>query len=151
MPIENRAPTPGTTLVAKYKKDTRTCEVVDEGGETRFKLPGDEKLYKSPSAAASAVMGGIAANGWKFWSVESEAAPASETPPRAAKSAHSPAKPTMIRLIRKTPNQRGVPEGSTKWFCSTCMRSFIAPSTPEPNACPEGHPAQAADELASIE
>ena len=151
MPIENRALTAGTILVAKYKKETRTCEIVEEGGETRFKLPGDEKLYKSPSAAASAVMGGIAANGWKFWSVEGEAAPASETPPRSARAATSPAKPTMIRLIRKTPNQRGVPEGSTKWFCSSCMKSFVGPAAPDPTGCPEGHPAQAADELASIE
>ena len=152
MPIENRALTPGTTLVAKYKKETRTCDVVEEGGEARFKLPGDDKLYKSPSAAASAVMGGIAANGWKFWSIEGEAAPVGETPPRATKPATSHPKPTMIRrLIRKTPNQRGVPEGSTKWFCSSCMKSFVAATTPEPSACPEGHPAQAADEPGSIE
>ena len=124
MPIENRALTPGTTLVATYKKQVFLCKVIDEGGETRFTVHGHEKAFKSPSAAASAVMGGIAANGWKFWSVEGEAAPASETPPRPTKPATSSSKPTMIRLIRKTPNQRGVPDGSTKWFCSSCMKSF---------------------------
>ena len=63
MPIENRALTAGTVLVATYKKQAYVCEVVEEGGETRFRIRGDEKLHKSPSSAASAVMGGIAANG----------------------------------------------------------------------------------------
>ena len=154
MPIENRTLTPGTILVATYKKQTYTCEVVAEGGETRFKLAGDDTLYKSPSAAASALMGGIAANGWRFFSVEgAQPAASTEKAEKAAKAskATAPAKLLLVRLIRKTPNQRGVPERSTKWFCSTCMKSFIGPATPEPSACPEGHPAQAVDELATID
>ena len=149
MPIENRALTAGTILDATYKKTPYVCEVVEEGGETRFRIKGEEKLHKSPSSAASAVMGGIAANGWKFWSVEGEVPPATASAtPKAAKTT-APGKPTLIRLIRKTPNQRGVPEGSTKWFCSTCMKSFVGATT-EPSACPDGHPAQAADELATV-
>jgi hypothetical protein len=40
-----------------------------------------------------------------------------------------------------------VPEGSTKWFCSACMKSFLNEGRGEPEACREGHPRQAADEL----
>jgi hypothetical protein len=151
MPIENRTLTAGTILEATYKKTAYTCEVVDEGGETRFKLTlnGEAKLHKSPSSAASAVMGGIAANGWKFWTVQGEAAPAKEgetsKAPRSKKAAE-PTGPKVVKMISKTPNQRGVAEGSTKWFCGTCLKSFIAPTTPAPSACPEGHAAEAMEE-----
>ncbi len=137
MPIENRALSAGQRLVASYKKQAYVCEIVEEGNELRFRITGEEKLHKSPSAAASAVMGGIAANGWRFWSVEAPAA--AQSAPTA--KATTVAKATMIKLIRKTPNQRGVPEGQAKWFCASCMKSFTAAASPEPTACPEGHPA----------
>jgi hypothetical protein len=57
MAIGNWALTTGTKLVATYKKQDYTCDVIDEGGETRFRLAGDGKRHKSSSSAASAVMG----------------------------------------------------------------------------------------------
>src|SRR5690349_24311664 len=73
MAIENRDLTVGTRLAANYKKVRHICTVeTDEEGRLAFVLE-DGKRFKSPSSAASAVMGGSAANGWRFWSLEGEA------------------------------------------------------------------------------
>ena len=59
----------GTEFVAKYKGTEHRCEVVTgEDGKRRFRL-ADGREFKSPSSAGSAVMGGTACNGWRFWSV----------------------------------------------------------------------------------
>ena len=68
MNIENRELTAGTKLVARYKKQEHTCEVVEVDGAIRYRL-ADGREFKSPSSAGSAVMGGTACNGWRFWSV----------------------------------------------------------------------------------
>ena len=44
---------PGLTLVAKYKGEDYTCEVVEQDGALRYVLPGGQ-TFKSPSAAARA-------------------------------------------------------------------------------------------------
>ncbi len=52
--------------MARYRHEEHTAEVVaGEEGKVRFRL-ADGREFKSPSAAASAVMGGQAANGWRF-------------------------------------------------------------------------------------
>lgn len=57
---------PGTMLVAKYKGHEHRAEVFrDDEGKARFRLE-DGREFKSPSAAGSAVMGGVACNGWRF-------------------------------------------------------------------------------------
>ena len=82
MSIEDRNLKPGTTLVARYKKKEHRAEVVaGEKGNVRYKLE-DGREFSSPSAAGSAVMGGVACNGWRFWSVEG----AEEPKPTKAKS-----------------------------------------------------------------
>lgn len=64
--------TAGMRLVASYRKETHTAEVVEgEDGKLRFRLV-DGREFTSLSAAGSAVMGGIACNGWRFWSLASE-------------------------------------------------------------------------------
>jgi hypothetical protein len=69
MVITNRELPVGTRLVGKYKKQTFVCEgAKDTEGALTFAV-GD-KTFKSPSSAASAVMGGGAVNGWRFWSLE---------------------------------------------------------------------------------
>ncbi len=70
----------GTVLVAKYKGTEHRCEVVTgEDGKRRFRLE-DGREFRSPSSAGSAVMGGVACNGWRFWTladgVKSAAKPA---------------------------------------------------------------------------
>jgi hypothetical protein len=143
MTIENRMLTPGTKLVATYKKQSFVCDVVEDGGDVRYRVSGEEKLPKSPSSAASAVMGGIAANGWRFWTLANATEPATAEVPCA-----TPPVPTLVgkppkltRFISRTPNQKGVEEGLTKWYCASCVRSFVVPSGVEPEHCREGHPA----------
>jgi hypothetical protein len=79
----------GTVLVARYKSAEHRVEVVaGEDGLVRYRLT-DGREFKSPSAAGSAVTGGIACNGWRFWSPEADAtpAPAKATRSRKAKPA----------------------------------------------------------------
>ena len=137
MAITDRNLAPGTRLVAKYKGETVYATVLESGVELA-PLPGGRALgplFKSVSAAGSAVMGGIACNGWRFWSIEGEA-PAQEVTRPA--SARNTAKTKQRRLIHRVPNQNAVPEGSTRWFCDACMKSFVTDEA-DPQACPEGH------------
>ena len=73
MPIENRSLEPGMRLAARYKGQTYGMEVVQTEEGIRYRLE-DGREFKSPSSAASAVMGGMAANGWRFWSPAEEIA-----------------------------------------------------------------------------
>jgi hypothetical protein len=153
MAIENRNLPVGTRLVANYKKTRYVCTVVagEEEGQTAFALE-DGKTFKSPSAAGSAVMGGTACNGWRFWSVEGdEPAPAEKKAPKAAKPARgSPAKPKAAaqpkratkkatKLLYPMPDQSGASEDMTKWWCNACMASFEVYGTEKAEQCPEGH------------
>ena len=141
MALEQRELAPGTKLVGTYKKTAYVCEVVaTPEGKTAFKLE-DGKLFKSPSSAAKAVMGGISANGWRFWSLKGAQV---ESPVKPAKAKGV----KMLRQIKKLPNQKGAPEGQTRWFCSGCMAAFDRPTGQEPATCTEGHPWEAEDELA---
>jgi len=79
MTIENRKLTGGTRLVARYKGETYTAEVVSSDQGVRYRL-ADGREFKSPSAAGSAVMGGIACNGWRFWSLADEVAEKAAAP-----------------------------------------------------------------------
>ena len=56
----------GQSLVAKYKGEQYTCEVVEHDGRLYFVLPKG-RVFKSPSAAGKAVTG-TATNGYRFWS-----------------------------------------------------------------------------------
>jgi hypothetical protein len=99
MPIENRDLPVGIRLEANYKKTRYICVVeAEEDGKLAFVLE-DGKRFKSPSSAASAVMGGSAANGWRFWAVEGDApatAPATEKPAAAKKE-------KAFKLLRRLP------------------------------------------------
>ena len=81
MPLENRHLEPGTVLVARYRKKDRTCEVVQTDDGLRYRLD-DGTEHKSPSSAGKAAMGGVACNGWRFWSLPGAELPARK--PRAA-------------------------------------------------------------------
>ena len=80
MPIENRDLAAGTRLVARYKKQDRTCEVVETPDGLRYRLD-DGTEHKSPSSAGKAAMDGVACNGWRFWSIAG-----TETPKREPKA-----------------------------------------------------------------
>ena len=144
MPITDRNLGAGTKLVASYRKQQHTVLVLDDGeGNLGFELDGGT-IYRSLSKAGSVVMGGVSCNGWRFWSVEGEAVPGAEPKPKATKAK----KGAFLRQIRKVPNQKGVPEGSTKFFCSACMKSFLVDGSADPEQCPEGHPREVEDTLA---
>jgi Restriction Enzyme Adenine Methylase Associated len=74
----NKGLTPGTRLVAKYKGAEHVVEVIAaDNGKVGFRL-ADGQEFTSPSAAGSAVMGGQACNGWRFWTVQGDE-PAAES------------------------------------------------------------------------
>jgi len=128
--------------VARYKKQEHTATVVEgEGGGLRYRLE-DGREFKSPSAAGSAVMGGVACNGWRFWSLAGEAkAPApkkerktsAKAAPRTKKAAPKPQGFTRLS------NGEGTAEGTAKFFCDACMEAFEAAADNEPATCPKGH------------
>lgn len=94
MPLDNRNPEPGTVLVARYKKQERTCEVVQTDDGIRYRLD-DKTEHRSPSSAGKAAMGGIACNGWRFWSLQGDLKPAEakkEKDGAPKKAAKAPAK-----------------------------------------------------------
>lgn len=162
MPIENRNLEAGTRLVAVHKRQTYTCEV--QGDPPAYVLENGMS-YKSPSAAAMAITE-TSTNGWRFWSVAGVEAPAS-TPgdlPEASDAREpyeeqggggSTGLPTYTRtvtpktrslkLITRTPNQKGVQDGFVRIFCRACMDGHVVAVEDEDRAggplevCPRGH------------
>jgi len=125
MPIENRDLQVGTRLVARYKKQEYSATVVEgEKGGLRYRLE-DGREFKSLSAAGSAVMGGVACNGWRFWSV----AGSEEAKPKQRERHGKKANPGA----NLTPLEDG------RWFCSTCQEAFPVQAGFEPEECPRGH------------
>jgi hypothetical protein len=147
MAITNRNMPVGTRLVADYKKTRYVCTVekAEEGEGVVFALE-DGKKFKSPSAAGSAVMGGTACNGWRFWTVEGEEPPAKEPKPAAKKGGAKTRKSrkprrTSSKLIYAMEDQSGVPEGMARFWCNACMDAFEAEDGKLPEQCPQGHSA----------
>lgn len=172
MPITNRNLPAGTRLVAKYRGETWQAEVQDTE-PTTYALLGEHRLtdqpaaFKSLSAAGSAIMGGIACNGWRFWSVEGDEPARAEKPAKtkAAPKAKA-AKPKTERkprtraekFLRPYKDQEGLGEGEVRWWCSACLDSFVVFGNEEPTQCPNGHRADdpelaaapAAQEIATV-
>jgi hypothetical protein len=96
MPIENREVAVGTRLVARYKKQDRTCEIIETPDGPRYRLD-DGTEHRSPSSAGKAAMDGVACNGWRFWSVEG-----TEKPKREPKAA----KPAKVAKVKKEPTPK---------------------------------------------
>jgi len=132
MPLENRNLEPGTVLVARYKKQDRTCEVVQTEEGLRYRLD-DGTEHKSPSSAGKAAMGGVACNGWRFWSLQGSekptraAKPKAETKPKAAaKSApkgKKPAKGGKAKAGKKPKAARMAAKGDA-YGCGACPQTF---------------------------
>jgi hypothetical protein len=142
----------GLKLVARFKKQEYACTVklVVEGQDPLKKvyiLEHDGSEHSSLSAAGSAVMGGTACNGWRFWSLEGhlqEPKPAKEPKqpkePKADADAAPKRKPGRpARMIKLLKDQSGVAEHMTRYFCSGEMNSFDAPSSVLRPDCPKGH------------
>jgi len=144
MAIENRDLAAGTKLIAKYKKEEFKAEVVaGEDGKVKYRL-ADGWEFKSPSAAGTAITG-KACNGWAFWSLEPDGAPAEPPEPEGsqdqgetAEDAETPDQPPSAGF-RRVPNQKGVGEGEVRLYCDTCKTSFTITADQQPETCPEGH------------
>ena len=127
MSIENRNLAVGTKLVARYRGQGYSAEVVETEGGIRYRLE-DGREFKSPSSAGSAIMGGSACNGWRFWSLEGdEEAKPTKSSKKAAKKNGNPGNGLIERME------------DGRYFCSVCMEAFEAPAGVEPQGCPKGH------------
>jgi hypothetical protein len=125
MPIQDRNLEPGTVLAARYKGKHRTCEVVQTDDGLRYQLDNGE-LFNSPSSAGKAAMGGVACNGWRFWSVAGTERPRRE---RKAKPATKPStkKPAAKKKTTKTKKPRGksaAMKSSDSYGCGVCGATF---------------------------
>ncbi len=104
MPITDRNLKPGTRLTAKYKKKVYAAEVIGgKDGQVRFRL-ADGREFASPSAAGKAVMGGVACNGWRFWSLVNGDGPTDA--PRAHTGANSASQASPSPTAPPPPPQR---------------------------------------------
>jgi hypothetical protein len=124
MPIEDRNVEAGTVLTARYKKQDRTCEVIETDDGLRFKLDTGE-LYRSPSSAGKAAMDGVACNGWRFWSIAGSEKPKREPKPKAEK----PAKPAKKAGGKKGAKAKGTPARQRaveppSYGCGGCGATF---------------------------
>jgi hypothetical protein len=137
MPIENRELAAGTRLVARYKKQDRTCEVVETADGLRYRLD-DATEHRSPSSAGKAAMDGVACNGWRFWSVEGTETPKREPKAKAEKPAKEPA-------TKKPAKTKAAPKKSAKAKSAKKGKAMRAAATGESygcGVCPETFPTQ---------
>ena len=141
MPIENRELAAGTRLVARYKKQDRTCEVVETADGLRYRLD-DATEHRSPSSAGKAVTGG-ACNGWVFWSVEGTEKPKREPKAKAEKAKKEPtAKKSAAKKPAKT---KAAPKKSGKAKSAKTGKAMRAAATGASygcGACGESFPTQ---------
>jgi hypothetical protein len=158
MPTTKSAIEEGLTLVASYKGERHSCEVVEQDGRLYFVL-ADGRVYRSPSAAGKAITG-TATNGYRFWSIperapsgqrqrqqaalKAVAAMTAEEEPRADGVPRANGATRPPRLIQRAKSQKDVPDGLVRYFCSSCMETFEAADAGRgevPERCPQGHPA----------
>ena len=126
MPLENRNLEPGTVLSARYKKEDRTCEVVETADGLRYRLD-DGTEHKSPSAAGKTVTG-IACNGWVFWSLAGTEKPKCEPKTKAEKPAKTKREPAAKKSVRKSKNARKAKSArmasDASYGCGVCPETF---------------------------
>lgn len=123
--IEDRNLQPGTRLVARYRGETYTAEVVQTEDGLRYRLADDGREFRSPSAAGSAVMGGQACNGWRFWSVEGTAWERKAKPEKRPRQPQAKAAPKAKGGKAKQGNGVAVNDGLNGFICETCSLSFL--------------------------
>ena len=124
----------GTQLHAKYKGVTYRAEVVLHPNATgdrpiAYKVEGKDELFKSPSAAGTAITE-KACNGWAFWTVGE---PPLATEPEPATEAAKPAKTRRTKKAAPTSESSeppAIPEGTIgqhangKLACEVCGAEF---------------------------
>jgi len=137
MTIENRELAPGTKLAARYKGVGHSAEVMETEEGIRYRLE-DGREFKSLSSAGSALMGGNACNGWRFWSLAGDK-------PAQGTEAKAPRKPSRRKASPGKDLIQRMDDG--RYFCNACMEAFDVADDREPSECPQGHKA---GELATV-
>jgi hypothetical protein len=135
MAIENRELATGTRLVARYKKQDRTCEVVETAEGVRYRLD-DGTEHRSPSSAGKAAMDGVACNGWRFWSIEGTQPPKREPKTKADK----PARPKKEPAAKKPAKAKAAKKGKAKK--GKAHRAAATGDSFGCGVCPETFPTQ---------
>jgi hypothetical protein len=133
MPLENRNVEPGTVLTARYKGKDRTCEVVQTDEGLRYRLD-DGTEHRSPSSAGKAAMGGVACNGWRFWSVEGTEKRKREPRAKTDKPKKEPAAKKRVKTKaapKKGAKAKGAKKGKSarmssdaSFGCGVCSETF---------------------------
>ena len=126
MSITDRNLKSGTRLASCYKGREYSVDVVQTEEGARYRLE-DGREFKSPSSAGSAVMGGKACNGWRFWSLAHGEAIKARAGKRRGKGRTKNAPRAFERLE----------DGSC--FCGTCGEAFEVADDRAPAECPRGH------------
>jgi hypothetical protein len=129
MPIEDRNVEPGVALAARYKGKHRTCEVVQTEDGLRYRLD-DGTEHRSPSSAGKTAMGGIACNGWRFWSLAGTERPMRK--PKGAAKAKTATKSAPRAKGKKAAKSAKKPKGTAMratakgdaYGCGACGESF---------------------------
>ena len=148
MAIENRELAAGTKLIAKYKGEHWRLEVLPGEPKTYGfvgKRPKDAaQVYKSPSSAGSAVMGGTACNGWRFWSVEGatevKTTAATKTTTKKASTKKATRKPraqAKPAVLQRHKNQKDLEEGQPDGCAAPASSTSSSMATPLPKPAPK--------------
>ena len=125
MPIENRDLAAGTRLVVRHKKQEYTCEVVKTKDGLRYRLK-DGKEFSSPSSAGREITGGVAVNGWRFWSIEGTLPERkAKAEPKAKTAKKAPAKKAAKgkKAAKKGKSARAATKGDA-YGCGVCPETF---------------------------
>jgi hypothetical protein len=121
VPIDNRDLAAGAKISARYKGKTHTCEVVQTDEGIAYRLDG--KDYNSPSSAGRAVTGGVAVNGWRFWSLDGDLKPARAKPAKKAPAKKAPAKKSAKKAAAKKSKPARAASAEV-YGCGVCGESF---------------------------
>ena len=128
MPIENRDLAAGTRLVVRHKGTEHECTVIKgKDGEIRYRL-ADGKEFNSPSSAGREITGGVAVNGWRFWSLEGDLKPRkAKSEPKAKAAKKAPAKKAAKAKGKKAAKKkvaRAAAARGDKYGCGACGETF---------------------------
>jgi hypothetical protein len=125
--IEDRDLAVGTILKVRHKGKEHTCEVVQTDDGLRYRLQNG-KEFNSPSSAGREVTGGVAVNGWRFWSLELKERKANANKPAKAKSEpKAAAKKAPVKKGKKAAKKKKVAKAASKgdsYGCGACGETF---------------------------
>jgi hypothetical protein len=106
--------------VARHKKQHFVCEVVQTDAGVGYRV-GD-KDFTSPSSAGRDVTGGVAVNGWRFWSLEGALKPRSaKTATKKAPAKKAPATKKGAKKAKANAQRAGT---GRSYGCGVCGEEF---------------------------